>query len=78
MPAVVVRNLSQAMHTALKARAAKHGRSTEAEIRAILESAVLAPRRIKLGSRLAALVATHGPLNIPSRDRTPAKGARFE
>jgi antitoxin FitA len=78
MPAVIVRNLSQAMHTALKASAAKHGRSTEAEIRAILEAAVLAPRRIKLGSRLAALAAAHGPLSIPARDRTPAKGARFE
>lgn len=36
MPAVTIRNLPEATHRALKARAAKHGRSTEAEIRDII------------------------------------------
>ena len=40
MTAVTVRNLSPGTHRALKLRAATHGRSTEAEIRAILDEAV--------------------------------------
>ena len=37
MPAVTIRNLSDATHRALKVRAAQHGRSAEAEMRDILE-----------------------------------------
>jgi antitoxin FitA len=55
MPAVTVRNLSVETHRALKLRAARHGRSTEAEIRDILEKAALPDQRIKLGSLLAAI-----------------------
>ena len=40
MSSVTVRNLPEATHRALKQRAAQHGRSTEAEIRHILEAAV--------------------------------------
>ena len=40
MSSVTVRNLPEATHRALKHRAAQHGRSTEAEIRHILETAV--------------------------------------
>ena len=40
MTAVTVRNLSPETHRALKLRAATHARSTEAEIRAILDEAV--------------------------------------
>jgi plasmid stability protein len=54
MPAIVVRNISAKTHRALRVRARQHGRSTEAEIRAILDG-VVRPR-LKLGSRLAALV----------------------
>lgn len=53
MPAVTVRNLSNETHRALKARAQRHGRSTEAEIRDILEKAAQPDGRIKLGSLLA-------------------------
>jgi plasmid stability protein len=53
MPAVTVRNLSAETHRALKVRAAKNGRSTEAEIRDILESAIRPKGSIKLGSFLA-------------------------
>jgi antitoxin FitA len=38
MAAVTIRNLSAETHRALKVRAAQHNRSTEAEIRAILEA----------------------------------------
>ena len=53
MSSVTVRNLPEATHRALKHRAAQHGRSTEAEIRHILEAAVQPGRG--LGSALAAL-----------------------
>jgi len=48
-----VRNLPKATHRALKLRPAQHRRSTEAEIRLILENAV-APK-IGLGSALLAI-----------------------
>ena len=41
MPQLIVRNLSKRVVAALKARAAGHGRSAEAEHRAILERALL-------------------------------------
>jgi plasmid stability protein len=40
MPAVVIRKLDDETHDALKERASRHGRSTEAEIRAILQDVV--------------------------------------
>ena len=49
MPAVTIRNLSDETHRALRVRAAYHGRSTEAEIRNILEAAVRPSERVKLG-----------------------------
>lgn len=53
MPAITVRNLSIETHRALKVRAARNGRSTEAEIRHILERAAKPEDRPKLGSLLA-------------------------
>ena len=53
MPAVTIRNLSAETHRALKVRAALHGRSTEAEIRHILEAAAKPQDRVKLGSLLS-------------------------
>lgn len=55
MPAVTVRNLSVETHRALKVRAARNGRSTEAEIRHILERAAKPDGRLKLGSLLASI-----------------------
>lgn len=55
MPAVAIRNLSDEAHRALKVRAAQHGRSTEAEMRDILEAAVRPTHRVKLGTLLAAI-----------------------
>ncbi len=53
MAAVTVRNLPDETYRALRLRAAANGRSTAAEIRAILDSAVRPDGRIKLGSLLA-------------------------
>ena len=79
MPAVTVRNLPKATHRALKLRAAQHGRSTEAEIRKILEEAVRPKTRIKIGSELAAFGKEIGDLefNTP-RDSAPIEPAEFE
>lgn len=73
MAAVTIRNLSDETHRALKVRAKDKGRSTEAEIRAILEEAVNPPERVKMGDELQALGRALGIVdwNI-KRDQTPA------
>jgi plasmid stability protein len=79
MPAIVVRNLLPETHRALRVRAAEHGRSTEAEVRAILDAAVRPASRVKLGSALAALARPLGGLDLDiTRDRTPAKPPMLE
>jgi plasmid stability protein len=50
---LTVRNIPEEVHRALRARAAQHGHSTEAEVREILESVVSPEGRVKLGSLLA-------------------------
>lgn len=55
MPSVTVRNLPSEIHRALAARARRHGRSLEAELRVILEDAARSPDRLRLGSFLARL-----------------------
>lgn len=54
MVAVTIRNLPDEVHRALKLRAAQHQRSTEAEMRAILEDAVRPESRLRLGSAISA------------------------
>jgi plasmid stability protein len=79
MPAVTVRNLSEATHRALKLRAAQHGCSTEAEIRAILDAAVLPESRTRVGSALQAFSQPFKGLSLdPVRDRKPIEPASFE
>lgn len=84
MPAVTIRNLSQETHRALKARAARHGRSTEAEMRDILDAAVRPAERVRLGTALAELSRRVGLTNADvealeqSRDRSPAEPIGFE
>lgn len=76
MSSVTVRNLPDATHRALKLRAAQHGRSTEAEIRLILEGAV-APK-VGLGSALAAIGRSLGGVELDvRRDQRPVEPARF-
>lgn len=47
MRSVTVRNVPEEVHRAIRIRAAQHGRSVEAEMRDILESAVRPEGRIK-------------------------------
>jgi plasmid stability protein len=79
MPVVTVRNLPEETHRALKVRAAEHGRSTEAEIREILEEAVRPATRVKIGSALAAFGQRFGGLDLDiARDKSPIEPADFE
>ncbi len=84
MPAVTIRNLSEETHRALKVRAAQHGRSTEAEMRDILERAVRPAERLKLGSLLAEIGREAGLTDADCavlddvRDTTPAEPLSFE
>ncbi|MFI4939131.1 MAG: Arc family DNA-binding protein [Burkholderiales bacterium] len=79
MASVTVRNLPDETHRALRVRAATHGRSTEAEIRAILESAVRPESRIKLGSLLAEIGREAGGVDLEiERDRAPSEPMSFE
>ncbi len=79
MSVVTVRNLPEETHRALKVRAAQHGRSTEAEIREILEEAVRPPTRVKIGSALTAFGQRFGGLDLDiTRDPAPTEPATFE
>ena len=83
MAAVTIRNLSEETHRALKIRAAQHNRSTEAEIRAILEAAVRPEGRLRLGTALAEMSRKIGVTDADvdaldealgeARDGTPAE-----
>lgn len=53
MAMLTVRNSTDEVHRALRVRAAQRGRSMEAEVREILESAINPQGRVKLGSLLA-------------------------
>ena len=83
MAMVTVRNIPDAVHRALQARAANHGNSMEAEVREILESAVRPQGRIKLGSlladmgRKAALKDDEFAVFEQVRDKTPVKPVKF-
>jgi plasmid stability protein len=53
MAMLTVRNITDEVHRALRARAVEHGHSMEAEVREILESPDNPQGREKLGSLLA-------------------------
>jgi len=55
MAVLTVRNLPDEVHRALRMQAAKHGRSTEAEVREIIAAAVVPEHRLLLGDALASL-----------------------
>ncbi len=76
MAAVVVRSLSDETLRALKRRAARSGRSTEAEIREILKAAV--HPQVGLGSALARIGQQIGGVDFEiGRKRSPIKPPRL-
>ena len=84
MPSVTVRNVPDEVHRAIRVRAAQHGRSIEAEMRDILESAVKPQGRVKLGSLLAEigrkikLTDEEFARFESAHDKAPARAASFE
>ena len=79
-----IRNLPDEVHRALRVRAARKGRSTEAEVRAILEDSVKPETRLKLGSLLVEIGREVGlteeelAIMEQARDKTSARSASFE
>ena len=84
MAMLTVRNLPDDVHRALRARAAQHGRSTEAEVREILAAAVKPEARVRLGDAITALAQTAGLTGEDvealerAKDKTPAEPLKFE
>ncbi|MBR7956521.1 Arc family DNA-binding protein [Burkholderia cenocepacia] len=79
MPVITVRNLPDEVHRALRVRAARHGRSTEAEVRDILEQAALPDGRPKLGTLLTEIGRGAGGVDFDvERDNTPTHPMNFE
>ena len=84
MAMLTVRNLPDEVHRALRLRAARHGHSMEAEVRAILETVISPKGSVKLGSLLAEVgrkakltdeeFAVFGQV----RDPSPARPVNFE
>ena len=84
MAMLTVRNLPEEVHRALRVRAASHGQSMEAEVRAILEAAIKPQGSVKLGSLLADM-GRQARLNDAEfgvfeqmRDKTPSRTVSFE
>ena len=79
MSSITIRNIPEETHRALRVRAAMAGRSTEAEVRAILESAARPDDRIELGSLLAEIGQQAGGADLViERDKTPSEPLSFE
>lgn len=84
MAMLTVRNLPDEIHRSLRVRAALHGHSMEAEVRAILEAAVAPEGRVKLGSlladigRRARLSDEEFAVFEQVRDKTPARQVDFK
>ena len=85
MANVNIRNLPDEVHRAIRIQAAHHGRSTEAEIRDILERATRPQQRLELGSYLASVAGEVGALTDEedavfeqARIASPAHATRFE
>jgi antitoxin FitA len=84
MAILTVRNVPDEVHRALRVRAARHGRSTEAEVRAILAAAIKPEKRVRMGDALAAIGRKVGLTDEDFavfdsvRDTVPAEPLRFD
>lgn len=78
MGSIIVRNVPDEVHRALKQRAGNAGRSTEAEIRLILEGVARPSGRVLLGDVLTAMREKHGAVDLDDvRDDTPEQPVDF-
>jgi antitoxin FitA len=73
MANLVVRNLDQRLVDALKQRAARHGRSAEAEHRAILEAALLLTPKKSFAEALSSMPDVGEDEDFERREDTPSK-----
>ena len=72
MPTLTIRQLDEHTHARLRSRAARHGRSVEAEVRAILDTEVGRPDVNILVALHDAVRQTGGAdLEIPARTARP-------
>ena len=88
MAILTVRNVPDEVHRALRVRAARHGRSTESEVREILASVVKPASRLRLGDALATLsrevgltnedFAVYEAVRDKAKDKIAAEPLRFE
>lgn len=69
MSTLTIRQLDERIHARLRGRAAKHGRSVEAEVRAILDAAADLPEENILLALHAAVVGVGG-VDLPTPVRT--------
>ncbi len=69
MSTLTIRQLDERTHARLRGRAAKHGRSVEAEVRAILDAAVDLPEENFLLA-LRAAMSEIGGVDLPLESRT--------
>ncbi|RMI29936.1 FitA-like ribbon-helix-helix domain-containing protein [Nocardia stercoris] len=80
MATLTIRGLDDDLHARLRVQAARHGRSMEAEVRAILADQLAGPADMDngLGSRIRARFAAVGEdLDLPARVEAP-RAAEFE
>ncbi len=81
MATLTIRGLDDNLHARLRVQAARHGRSMEAEVRAILAEQLAGPAELEngLGSRIHARFAAIGDvdLDLPARHEAP-RAAEFE
>jgi plasmid stability protein len=83
MATLTIRGLDDELHARLRVQAARHGRSMEAEVRAVLADYLSSTRTSGtsdgLGSRMHARFASLGDaeLELPTRDDVP-RAAVFE
>ncbi len=76
---IVVRQIPDEVHRALKAQAAAHGRSAEAELREIIARAVLREGRPRAGDLMRGIWSGAETSDLTlERDPTPVEPARFE
>jgi plasmid stability protein len=72
MGTLTIRQLDERTHARLRGRAASHGRSVEAEVRAILDAAVDLPEQnILLALRTTMAEAGGIDLEVPARSDQP-------
>lgn len=72
MSTLTIRQLDERTHARLRGRAAQHGRSVEAEVRAILDAAVNVPEKnflLALHDAIAPAGGVH--LDLPARTDPP-------